>query len=719
MNVVHRSTRERLALAAAIAVGLVLTAVAAVVVAGDEEDERDAEFRAASERAGLVVQSRLDAAVGVHEVMRDAVAGAWPLDRTEFRDIVASRQGADPFEGVQAVSFNRMVPASMRAAFEQSVRADTSVNGVGYAGFEVTPDTTPHDDLVVVEYIEPLAGNEPAFGLDIGALPFHRPVIEEARDSGRLIATAPISLVQETGEQRGLLLMSPVYDTTRALVSGPSRRRHFVGVVVTVVRTGDLFEDAVAGDPLVDLEIYDLGRTVDAVEVAHSEDTLVFNQEGSLFAVGSDDVASRASQDINVGSRRWRLISRPASPSPPLPLASVVIALAGLLITAAIAFALWTAGRARERAEALAADRTADLRLLVASAPDATIVVDDHGLIVLASDQVGPLLGHDPADLIGQPVEILVPEMVRDRHEVHRRGFTAAPETRTMGAGLELEALRKDGRTVPVEISLSPLPGRSIGAVVASLRDVSLQREALERLKAADQMKSTFLATISHELRTPLTAIGGFAELVQEEYGGGGGDNAQFVDRILDNTAHLNRLVDDLIAFSRMENDGIALDPDVRDIRRLAEQTVKGLGAVLEGRPIIIEGPSASAFVDRVAFQRMLTNLLTNANRYSPQGAQIRITTATEGDDAVLHVDDKGPGVPVSERARVFERFWRGDIARQESVSGTGIGLAVVASLASASGGSVSVTDAAEGGARFTLRLPRQPAGGQESETGE
>lgn len=690
-------------------IGFVVSILAAGGVSADAADERSAEFMAASERAALVVQDRVDAVIGVHEVMRDAVGAAWPLDRVEFHDIVASEQGANPFADVQAVSFNRWVDNEDVAAFERQVTLDSSLNGVGYPDFAVAPTTTEFDDRIVVEYIEPLAGNEAAFGFDIGSNPARRAAVAEARDSGRLVATEPITLVQEVGEQRGFLLISPVYDTTAALVSGPSRRRHFVGVVVTVVRTGDLFEGALTADPLVDLEIYDLGRTVDAGEPEFDPDTLVFNERGDRF-VGSDGAVEGESfaVDVDVGSRRWRLVSRLAAPAASVPLAAIAVAGAGLAITAAIAFALWTAARARQRAEDLADERTADLQALVASAPDATLVVDANGVIVLASDQVRRLLGHEPDDLIGRPVEDLVPDEVRAGHEQHRGDFMRSPERRSMGAGLELDARRADGSTVPVEISLSPLTGETFGAVVASLRDVTVQRQARRDLELANDMKTAFLATVSHELRTPLTAIGGFAQLLLRDRPSGlGPDQTHLVERIVDNSLHLNQLVEDLIAFTRLDTDASSLDPLSYGARDLVQGALDALGPVLDGRPVHLQGPNNSVFVDAHAFRRMFSNLLVNAHRYSPPESPIRISIGGDGGTTTeVHVDDHGPGVPVDEREHVFERFWRGDLARQRSVSGTGVGLAVVASLAGASRGTVSVTDASSGGARFTLRLP-------------
>lgn len=284
-------------------------------------------------------------------------------------------------------------------------------------------------------------------------------------------------------------------------------------------------------------------------------------------------------------------------------------------------------------------------------------------------------------------------------------------------------ALERGGRSVA---QLRLVAGRALDAtelqslraitelVTAAVANASLyasQQEALARLRDLDALKTGFLGTASHELRTPVTAISGFATLLTDSWDRFDDEQRRhFVERIGANARSLGAVVQDLLDFSLLDRGTIVLSLAEVQLSDTARDVVDRLAPIFTEHEISLETlPCAPISADVNGIERVISNLLTNAVKFSPAGTTVTVSvgpSAHERYATELSVTDQGPGIPADERAHVFTRFYRGSGEGVLRTRGVGIGLSVVAEIVGLLGGAVEVTEAPGGGARFTLRFP-------------
>ncbi len=349
---------------------------------------------------------------------------------------------------------------------------------------------------------------------------------------------------------------------------------------------------------------------------------------------------------------------------------------------------------------------------LLEAAPDAILVVDGDGRITLVNEQAEAMFRYDREALLGRSVEDLVPQGVRQEHVEHRARYMQDPQRRPMGVGLDLEAVREDGSTFPVEISLSPVEAEEGIRVIAAVRDMTDREEARERLREyarkleqSNEELEQFAYVISHDLKEPIRMITSYLELLEDRYKGELDEDADdFINFAVDGARRMRELIEGLLAYSRVERKG--QEPEPVDASEVLEGVLTSLQVQITERDAqITHDEMPEVLADKAQLGQVLQNLISNAIKFVPEDRRPQVHIGAERADGWwrFSIEDNGPGIAEDQRDRIFMIFQR--LHTSDEVEGQGIGLAICKKIVERHGGEIWIESTEGDGSTFFFTL--------------
>jgi PAS domain S-box-containing protein len=393
----------------------------------------------------------------------------------------------------------------------------------------------------------------------------------------------------------------------------------------------------------------------------------------------------------------------------------------GLLITTAAGWIVQRDSSRRGRAEEALRGSEEQYRTLgekylglLEAAPDAMVVVNQSGEIVLLNLQAEKQFGYRRDELLGQKVTSIIPEGFAERLVADDLRSAEDALAQRIGTGIELIARRKDGSEFPIELMLSPLGSTEGILVTAAIRDITTRKAAaanllqkVEELHRSNEELGQFAYIASHDLQEPLRMVASYTELLSRRYKGKlDSDADEFIAFAVDGANRMQRLIQDLLAYSRVGTQG----SDLRDISSedaLQQALINLRGAIEESGALVTHDPLPAVLADETQLTQLFQNLIGNAIKYQGPGVpKVSIAAAMNGGKKwTFSVKDNGLGIDPQYFERIFGMFQR--LHKREAFAGTGIGLAICKKIVEQHGGSISVESQLGQGSTFRFALPR------------
>lgn len=379
-------------------------------------------------------------------------------------------------------------------------------------------------------------------------------------------------------------------------------------------------------------------------------------------------------------------------------------------------------------------------------ATEGILITNEKGEIIRINPSAEKLFLYDSDELLGKKIEALIPKRFSNHHN-HREKFNEHPHARSMGGGMDLYGLKKDGTEVPVEISLSPYSNDEGKFVVAFIVDISVRKQAEDRIKnystelekqvknrtmileeaiqelektkkdlhnalykekELNELKSRFVSMASHEFRTPLTTMMSSLSLVTKYGEQNDKENqSKHVTKIKTSINNLTDILNDFLSVSKLEEGRVENMPEEIHVKNYISDVISEMKSMAVNGQQLVQTHTGKEIgtIDKKLLKNILFNLISNAIKFSPNNGLVDISCSISPSVLKLSVKDNGIGISKADQQHLFERFFRGHNATH--IQGTGLGLNIITKYVELMNGSINFESEENQGTTFTIIIPQ------------
>lgn len=707
-----------------VVVGVCFSGAMAYFSSRTEQEKIFADFKNNVDHRTELIERGLKLALHSLQNLESFYNASAEVERREFRVFVTPELERN--SSIQALEWAPRVRADERVTYEEPQIE-------GFPDFEITERSSEgkmvraneRAEYFPVYFVEPFTGNIKAFGFDIASSQTRKVALIQARDTGKMVATASVILSQETGDQKGFLVFLSVYRGSGSTVE--DRRANLVGFILGVFRIGDIVETAIA-------QVNTKAKGIEMTLIDESNgDDILYRHASRTGALRAIDSMKYVSQLQDLAGRQWRLESSPTISY----LAErktnrhAWIFISGVVFTILIVCYLRTMQSGAVEIAHMIKQRTEELQQMKARANaivdvavNGIVTIDGNGTIASFNPAAESMFGFTVSEVIGKNVKMLMPDPYHSEHDDYLSNYQQTGEAKVMGIGREVIGQRKDGTTFPLHLSVGEAEIGNESLFVGCIVDITKRREAEEELKnakdgaeSANKAKSEFLASMSHEIRTPLNAIIGMADLLLDTKLDD--DQTKYVETFQNAGDNLLAIINDILDFSKIEAGQMTIEAIDFNLREMTEKLIEILAIKAHDKGIeltlLIKPEVADNLVgDPNRLRQIITNLIGNAIKFTKAGGVDLTIELAEGDLVRFSVKDTGIGIPQEAATKIFEKFSQADSTTTRKFGGTGLGLSISKRLTELMGGEIWVRSEVGKGSifYFTVRLPvstRQP----------